>query len=270
MDVPYDMSTFVRQVVTSLVPKVFLFFALYVAQVVFTYMIVKKWFKNRTQEQEDYWLRIGQELYVLVYYLMMVIFFILIFGDELPCWEKANFASHILPQHPCYQHCHTWNINIFREPITGETCALKYVDQTTLASEKFYFETQIAFYISLLLTLWIPPVRNDWKVMLTHHVITILLVGFAYISGYNTSGIFTLFTHDIVDVTLQISTLLHKFHRRTGKKIAFGVFAVSFFIFRIIVLPYISYCALIRQTVSIGWLWWPNTTLMILLCVLHA
>jgi hypothetical protein len=62
---------------------------------------------------------------------------------------------------------------------------------------------QVGFYLQLIVSLvFIDEKLDDFYEMLTHHVITLLLVLKSYSSYYHRAGIYTFFLHDAVDIFL--------------------------------------------------------------------
>ncbi|KAL7867050.1 hypothetical protein AOLI_G00148640 [Acnodon oligacanthus] len=67
---------------------------------------------------------------------------------------------------------------------------------------------------SIYATLYMDAWRKDSKVMLLHHVITLVLITFSYAFRYHNIGILVLFLHDINDIQLEFTKLNVYFKNR--------------------------------------------------------
>lgn len=137
---------------------------------------------------------------------------------------------------------------------------------------KFFYLTELAFWVSNALYLGFETLRSDFKVMVAHHIATIFLIGASYLLNFWRVGVVVLLLHDIVDVFLYWAKTAH--YSVAPKKIVdvlFLLFAVSFFIARLvlypmyIVVPALDYELFRRATDNIvRWPWTvPGVWLMI-------
>nr|XP_039263922.1 ceramide synthase 1-like [Styela clava] len=106
-----------------------------------------------------------------------------------------------------------------------------------------FYMVQLSFYFhSVYGTLYMDVWRKDSVVMLLHHFVTLLLVGFSYIFRFTNVGILVLFFHDITDIILEFTKLV-LYHKTVGGKwtkicdfistIGFVLFGTAWFVFRL-------------------------------------
>ncbi|XP_076801395.1 ceramide synthase 1-like [Clavelina lepadiformis] len=106
---------------------------------------------------------------------------------------------------------------------------------------------QFSFYAhSVYGTLFMDVWRKDSKVMLAHHFVTLLLIGFSYAFRYTNVGILILFLHDITDILLEGTKLAVYYKTKGGKwhsvcdflsTVGFILFGVAWYIFRLYWFP---------------------------------
>lgn len=107
-----------------------------------------------------------------------------------------------------------------------------------LPLELFYM-CQCGFYlysIGALLT-W-ETRRKDFAVMMSHHVITVILIGYSYITSFFRVGSIILALHDASDVFMEAAKVFKYSERELGASIFFGFFAVSWLVLRLIFFPF--------------------------------
>ncbi|KKK15718.1 hypothetical protein P175DRAFT_0535389 [Aspergillus ochraceoroseus IBT 24754] len=104
-------------------------------------------------------------------------------------------------------------------------------------SLKWYLLVQLAFWVQQIFVIHIEERRKDHYQMLTHHVITITLLGSAYIYGfYNVSNV-VLSLMDVVDFLLPLAKVLKYLGFELSCNIAFGVMMVVWLVSRHIYYP---------------------------------
>lgn len=97
---------------------------------------------------------------------------------------------------------------------------------------------QLGYYIQAILT----ENNSDYKIMITHHIITISLILFAKITNAENFGIAICLVHDCSDPFLHIAKLLNygKFNTIL-RDIVFAIFAVVFITTRLMVFPILAH-----------------------------
>nr|XP_002127723.1 ceramide synthase 1 [Ciona intestinalis] len=105
------------------------------------------------------------------------------------------------------------------------------------------YMVQFSFYIhSVYATLFVDVWRKDSVVMLAHHFVTMLLIGFSYIFRFTNVGVLILFLHDITDILLEGTKLAVYYKTKGGwwyavcdtiSTIGFILFGVAWYVFRL-------------------------------------
>ncbi|CAO3637113.1 unnamed protein product [Mucor hiemalis] len=93
------------------------------------------------------------------------------------------------------------------------------------ANMKSYYLMQLAFWFQQIYSLHTEKRRNDHIAMLSHHIITILLVGSSYISNLTRVGNAVLCCMDLCDIFLSLAKILKYLGFTNVCDIAFGLFA---------------------------------------------
>ncbi|CAK9181236.1 unnamed protein product [Ilex paraguariensis] len=104
---------------------------------------------------------------------------------------------------------------------------------------KLIYMCQCGFYlysITALLT-W-ETRRKDFSVMMSHHIITVFLIGYSYITSFFRIGSVILALHDASDVFLEAAKVFKYSEKELGASIFFGLFALSWLILRLIFFPF--------------------------------
>lgn len=111
--------------------------------------------------------------------------------------------------------------------------------QTVKYKLKLYYIGQCAFYIySVAALLFWETRRKDFSVMMTHHIVTIGLVGYSYTTGNFRVGSVVLALHDISDVFMEAAKLFKYGENEFIASALFGLFAISWFLLRLIYFPF--------------------------------
>ncbi|KAL5541090.1 hypothetical protein UlMin_043376 [Ulmus minor] len=104
---------------------------------------------------------------------------------------------------------------------------------------KLYYMCQCGFYIySIAALLAWETRRKDFSVMMSHHVITVVLIGYSYISRFFRIGSIVLALHDASDVFMEAAKVFKYSEKELGASVCFGFFAISWLISRLIYFPF--------------------------------
>ena len=145
---------------------------------------------------------------------------------------------------------------------------------------KLLYQLQLACYLHQLS--WIElPLRSDSKEMMLHHFATITLTGLSYLTSFTRIGATIFFTHDIADIFLESAKCFNYIARTEGRKhlsiycdILFGIFAIIFFVTRLIFYPRYMVWSLVKEAPELLGGIWPGwyafAGLLILLLLLHV
>ncbi|XP_038711535.1 LAG1 longevity assurance homolog 2-like isoform X2 [Tripterygium wilfordii] len=103
---------------------------------------------------------------------------------------------------------------------------------------KLFYMCQCGFYTYSIaaLLLW-ETRRKDFAVMMSHHIITVILIGYSYISRFFCVGSIILALHDSSDVFLEAAKVFKYSEKELGASLCFGFFALSWLILRLICFP---------------------------------
>ncbi|KAM4573855.1 ceramide synthase 2 [Odontesthes bonariensis] len=114
----------------------------------------------------------------------------------------------------------------------------KYPKQSLLASQYWYYILEMGFYFSLLLSLTFDVKRKDFKEQVIHHIATLTLLSFSWISNYIRVGTLVMAVHDSSDSLLEGAKVFNyaKWHRTAN--VMFVVFVVLFMVTRLVIFPF--------------------------------
>nr|DAD21557.1 TPA_asm: hypothetical protein HUJ06_023020 [Nelumbo nucifera] len=104
---------------------------------------------------------------------------------------------------------------------------------------KLLYMCQCGFYlysIAALLT-W-ETRRKDFSIMMSHHIITVILIGYSYLTRFFRIGSIILALHDASDVFLEAAKVFKYSEKELAASLCFGFFAISWLILRLIFFPF--------------------------------
>uniref|UniRef100_A0A2P2KGI1 Uncharacterized protein MANES_10G071500 n=1 Tax=Rhizophora mucronata TaxID=61149 RepID=A0A2P2KGI1_RHIMU len=128
----------------------------------------------------------------------------------------------------------------YNEPWFRDTGAYfkGWPDQELKIPLKLFYMCQCGFYIySIAALLTWETRRKDFSVMMSHHVITVVLIGFSYITRFFRVGSIVLALHDASDVFMEAAKIFKYSGSELGASICFGLFAISWLMLRLIFFP---------------------------------
>lgn len=104
---------------------------------------------------------------------------------------------------------------------------------------KLVYMCQCGFYIySIAALLTWETRRKDFSVMMSHHVVTVILIGYSYITGFFRIGAIILALHDASDILLEAAKVFKYSNKELKASVLFGCFAISWLVLRLIVFPF--------------------------------
>ena len=115
-----------------------------------------------------------------------------------------------------------------------------YPLQPPSADVTWYYWLSMGHYVHLFCASFFDIKRKDAVEMMVHHVVTLLLLSFSWMVNFSRIGALVLAVHDGCDVFLHMAKLLNYMHYRTATDLTFVVFAVCFFVCRLVVSPVAS------------------------------
>ncbi|XP_068639116.1 ceramide synthase LOH2-like [Aristolochia californica] len=104
---------------------------------------------------------------------------------------------------------------------------------------QLFYMCQCGFYIySIAALLTWETRRKDFSIMMSHHIITVILIGYSYISSFFRIGSIILALHDTSDVFMEAAKVFKYSERELAASVLFGFFAISWLILRLILFPF--------------------------------
>ncbi|XP_022897816.1 LAG1 longevity assurance homolog 2-like [Olea europaea var. sylvestris] len=98
---------------------------------------------------------------------------------------------------------------------------------------------QCGFYIySIAALLTWETRRRDFSVMMSHHVVTVILIAYSYMARFFRIGAVILALHDASDVFLEAAKVFKYSENELGASVCFGLFAISWFTLRLVLFPF--------------------------------
>ena len=127
----------------------------------------------------------------------------------------------------------------------------------------FYYNIELGSYLHQLM--WTEVSRSDSLEMMLHHIVTILLILFSYLTNFTRIGASILLLHDAADIFLESAKLFvytskaWKTHKTTFfwtdlmATILFALFALTFLITRLVLYPrYLVYSLVVEAPAMLG------------------
>ncbi|XP_045167942.2 ceramide synthase 2-like [Mercenaria mercenaria] len=111
----------------------------------------------------------------------------------------------------------------------------------------WHYMIELAFYWSLVFTLFSDNKRKDFKEMIIHHFATIVLMYFSWVLNFVRVGTLVLVVHDAADNWLALAKMSIYAKNKTATDIFFGIFLLVWVLSRLIVYPFVVlYCTTVE------------------------
>lgn len=121
----------------------------------------------------------------------------------------------------------------------------------------WYYWLSMGHYIHLFCAQFADIKRKDFVEMVVHHIVTLLLLTFSWMVNFTRIGALVLAVHDGCDVFLQLAKLFNYMHLQMFTDATFAVFAITFFVCRLIIFPgRIIYSSLVWTVTTGGYKPW--------------
>jgi len=106
----------------------------------------------------------------------------------------------------------------------------------------WYYALQLGVYIHLSVYQFVDTKRSDFWEMFIHHIVTIALIVFSYLTGFNRVGCILMLTHDVSDVLMESAKIFNYIAKERPwaqpfTDILFLGFAIVFFLSRLVYFP---------------------------------
>uniref|UniRef100_A0A3B5MUI1 Ceramide synthase 3b n=1 Tax=Xiphophorus couchianus TaxID=32473 RepID=A0A3B5MUI1_9TELE len=114
----------------------------------------------------------------------------------------------------------------------------EFPKQSMLPSQYWYYTLEMGFYLSLLLSLAFDVKRKDFKEQVIHHVATLTLLSFSWISNYIRIGTLVMAVHDSSDIVLEGGKLFNYAQWEKTANVMFVIFTTVFMVTRLVIFPF--------------------------------
>ncbi|KMZ61730.1 LAG1 longevity assurance-like protein [Zostera marina] len=112
-------------------------------------------------------------------------------------------------------------------------------DHQLEAPLKQFYMWQCGFFIySIAALLTWETRRKDFSIMMSHHIVTTILITYSYLAGFFRIGCVILALHDACDVFLEAAKVFKYSELEMGASVCFGLFALSWLFLRLMFFPY--------------------------------
>ncbi|KAJ6800835.1 ASC1-like protein 3 [Iris pallida] len=141
-----------------------------------------------------------------------------------------------------YASAQLWVISILQqEPWSTDTDQYfkGWPNQELRCSLKLFYMCQCGFYVySIAALLTWETRRKDFSIMMSHHIITSILIGYSFFTGFFRIGTVILALHDASDVFLEAAKVFKYSEKEMRASVCFGLFALSWLVLRLIIFPF--------------------------------
>lgn len=112
-------------------------------------------------------------------------------------------------------------------------------NQELKLSLRLFYMCQCGFYIySIAALLTWETRRKDFSVMMSHHVITVILIGYSFLTRFFRVGSIILALHDASDVLMEAAKVFKYSEKEFRASLCFALFAISWLVLRLIFFPF--------------------------------
>ncbi|KAK8952602.1 ASC1-like protein 3 [Platanthera zijinensis] len=155
---------------------------------------------------------------------------------------KIRKCSESMWKFTFYACAQIWVISILHQApwaIHTKEYFIGWPNQKLGFSMKLYYMCQCGFYVYSIgaLLIW-ETRRKDFPIMMSHHVITSVLIGYSYLTRCFRIGIVILALHDTSDVFMEAGKVCKYSEKEIGASLCFGCFAITWLFLRLIIFPF--------------------------------
>ncbi|XP_009323724.1 PREDICTED: ceramide synthase 6 [Pygoscelis adeliae] len=152
-------------------------------------------------------------------------------------------------------------------------CWNGYPYQPLMPDLHYYYIVELSFYWSLMFSQFIDIKRKDFGIMFTHHIVTVTLITFSYVTNLTRVGTLTLCLHDAADVVLEAAKMANYCKCQKLSDLLFLTFAIVFIVSRLGIYPlWILNTTLFELYEALGNFpaLWVFNMLLVILQILHC
>lgn len=204
---------------------------------------VERWLRmRRSQDKPSTLVKFCENAWRCLYYLCSFVFGVIVL------WDKSWL----------------WNIN---------ECWYTYPHQSVAEGVWWYYIISLTFYWSLCVSQFFDVKRKDFWQMFVHHIATIVLMSFSWITNLHRIGSLVLVTHDCADIFLEAAKMAKYSGYQKVCDVIFAIFTVLWIVTRLGVYPFwIIYSTSIEapNIVPMFPAYYIFNGLLILLLILHV
>lgn len=137
----------------------------------------------------------------------------------------------------------------------------------------WYYMISMAFYWSLSISQFFDVKRKDFWQMFIHHIVTIVLLSFSWVTNLTRIGSLVLLVHDSADIFLEVAKMAKYANYQKFCDFVFVIFTILWIVTRVGIFPFwIIYSTLIEapKLVPMFPAYYVFNTLLCLLLILHS
>lgn len=129
---------------------------------------------------------------------------------------------------------------LFDKPWTYDSifCFLNYPHHSVSNEIWWYYNFELGFYLSLIISQFFDVHRKDFWQMFIHHIITVCLLCFSWACNFHRVGTLVLIIHDFADIPLEGSKMTNYLKKPQLANVIFTFFTFCWIYSRIGLLPY--------------------------------
>ncbi|CAH8584866.1 unnamed protein product [Schistosoma bovis] len=101
----------------------------------------------------------------------------------------------------------------------------------------WYYMVQLGYYTASLLWIFYEVKRSDFKVLLGHHISTVILLTFSYITNHHRVGAVVLILHDIADCWMEAAKICKYVNKHLAAEVLFYIFVPVWIVTRLTYFP---------------------------------
>lgn len=144
-----------------------------------------------------------------------------------------------------------WFFVLWDKPYLKDTMhtLYNYPHHPVKSEEWWYYNIELGFYLSLVITQIADTKRKDFWQMFVHHIVTVVLLVLSWACNFHRIGALVLAIHDVADVPMEGAKLAKYCKKQRLADLLFGIFTFVWIYTRCYLLPtrviyYTSYKAL--------------------------
>nr|CAH8856307.1 unnamed protein product [Trichobilharzia regenti] len=103
----------------------------------------------------------------------------------------------------------------------------------------WYYMIQLGYYTASLIWVFYEVKRSDFKVLLGHHIATVSLLAFSYITNHHRIGALILLLHDVADCWMEAAKLCKYVKKHAASEVLFTIFVFVWIVTRLTYFPYV-------------------------------